>query len=344
MAPASSEDRSRAVAVWLFAVALLVFAMVVVGGATRLTGSGLSITQWQPVSGVIPPMSDQAWARVFALYRQIPQYRLLERGMSLPEFQFIFWWEWTHRLVGRLIGVAFAAPMAAFLIARRLPRRLIWPCVGLLTLGGLQGLAGWWMVQSGLETRVFVAPERLAVHLGLALVLLFALIWTGLEAWFGAPPEGRRDDRWTLWSGLLTVAVFLQCLLGALVAGNHGGLVDADWPLMGGRLAPADYWQGSLWRTIAHGQGASQFDHRIAAYLIFAAALALAIGAARSSSAGAPIRALAWTLAGLVAAQAVLGVATLLTGVPLALAIVHQAGAVLVLATATLLAWRSRRR
>jgi len=345
MPSSSLEDRSRAVAIWLFSVALLVLAMVVVGGATRLTGSGLSITQWRPISGVVPPMTDQVWARDFTLYRATPQYLLLNRGMSLADFKFIFWWEWAHRLLARMVGAAFAIPMAVLLLARRFPKRLIGPCFGLLALGGLQGLVGWWMVKSGLEARVSVAPERLAVHLGLALVLFSALIWTGFEAWFGAAPiAARRTDRWTSWTAVLGVAILLQCLLGALVAGNHGGLVDADWPLMGGRMAPADYWRGSLWETIAHGQASTQFDHRIFAYLTFTASAGVAIGAAWSASASPAIRRLAAGLAIAVTLQAGIGVMTLAMGVPLALAIVHQSMAAAVLATATALAWRSRRR
>jgi cytochrome c oxidase assembly protein subunit 15 len=336
------NGRSRPVAVWLFAVALVVFAMVVVGGATRLTGSGLSITQWRPVSGAIPPMTASAWERDFALYRATPQYRLVNRGMSLSEFRFIFWWEWAHRLLGRLAGAAFAVPLAGFLFARAMPRRLIGPCLSLFALGGLQGAVGWWMVESGLETRASVAPERLATHLGLALALLAALIWTALEAEFGPAAAGAaRRDGWTWASAVLALAIFAQCLLGALVAGNHGGLIDGDWPLMGGAVFPSDYWRGSLWESLAHGQAASQFDHRVLAYLIFAAAIALAVKAARVSAA--PIRFLAAALALTASAQAGLGIATLLTGVPLALAILHQAGAAILLSVAVALAWRSRR-
>jgi len=330
------EARSRAVAVWLLGVALIVLAMVVVGGATRLTGSGLSITQWRPVSGILPPRGAEAWNHDFDLYKATPQYRLVNQGMSLAEFKFIFWWEWAHRLLGRLVGVAFAIPLAAFVVLRALPRRLIGRCVLLFCLGGLQGAVGWWMVQSGLEARTSVAPERLAAHLGLALVLLAALMWTALEAWAG--PAGRqRRDGWATGSAVLAGAVFLQCLMGALVAGDHGGLVDNDWPLMGGTLVPGDYWQGSFWATFAHGPAATQFDHRMVAYAVFAGAIGLA------ATAPPALRRLAVLVAAMVAAQAALGVATLIGGVPLPLAIAHQAGAALVLAAAVTLAWRARR-
>src|SRR5258708_15577837 len=237
---------SRPAAIWLIAVAALVVAMVVVGGATRATGSGLSITQWKPVSGVIPPLSNAAWEQVFQLYRATLQYQVLNRGMTLAQFQTIYWWEWALRLLGRLLGLAFFAPFLVLLALRRLPRRLIWRCVLLFALGGLQGLVGWWMVKSGLEARTSVAPERLAAHLGLALLLFTALVWTALEAWFGPSVEGTRSRSpgWVWASALFLAAVFLQCLLGPLVAGNHAGLINADWPLMAGRAVPTDYLRG----------------------------------------------------------------------------------------------------
>ena len=338
------DGRARPVALWLFATAFLVFAMVVVGGATRLTGSGLSITEWKPLSGALPPMSEHAWQDYFRLYQATPQYRLINRGMSLGEFKFIFWWEWSHRLLGRLVGAVFAIPFVVFLVMRRMPGRLIWRCLILFALGGLQGLVGWWMVRSGLEARVTVAPERLATHLGLALILFCALVWTGLEAWTGqARVGGRRQDGWSLGGSLLLAAVFLQCLLGALVAGNQAGLVDNDWPLMDGRFFPDDYAGRSLWMTLAHSQAAVQFNHRLLAYAIFAAAIYTAVMALRAQYLQGPVRALSVALLIGVLVQAGLGVATLMTGAPLALAIVHQAGAVIVLTLALTLAWRTRR-
>jgi cytochrome c oxidase assembly protein subunit 15 len=338
------DGRSRPVAVWLFAVAAMVFAMVVVGGATRLTGSGLSITEWKPVTGALPPMSDAAWRADFALYRATPQYRLLNEGMTLGQFQFIYWWEWSHRLLGRLVGAVFALPFLAFLVTRRMPVRLIWRCVVLLALGGLQGTVGWWMVQSGLEARVSVAPERLAAHLGLALVLFAALIWTGLEAWSG---QGRADearrDGWTTASTVLAVAVFMQCLLGALVAGNQAGRINTDWPLMSGRFFPGDYDGGGPWATLAHSRAAVQFNHRILAYLILAGGVVSAIRAisARTASDGVTAAALAFGLA--LAAQVGLGIVTLMAAAPLPLAMAHQALAAVLLAAGVVFAWRSRR-
>jgi len=336
-------DRSKPVAVWLFATAFVVFGLVVVGGATRLTGSGLSITEWKPIMGVVPPLSAADWESAFAKYRQTTQYHDLNQGMSLAGFQAIYWWEWTHRLLGRLVGVVFAGPLIGFLALGQVPRRLIWRVVGLLGLGGLQGLVGWWMVVSGLEGRVAVAPERLAVHLGLALLLFVALIWTGLEAWFGrGQPAAHRG--WRRAATGLAALVYLQCLLGALVAGNQAGLVDNDWPLMDGRLLPSDYWVGGLWRSLLHGQAAVQFNHRLVAYAVVVLAVGLAgVAAFRGQFLSKAQREVALAVGALVAAQAALGIATLMARAPLPLSQAHQALATIVLAAAAIQAWRANR-
>jgi cytochrome c oxidase assembly protein subunit 15 len=336
------SDRSRAVAVWLFAVAALVLAMVVVGGATRLTDSGLSITEWKPVAGALPPMTAQDWNAEFARYKEIPQYQQLNRGMSLAEFQAIYWWEWSHRLLGRLVGAVFALPFLYFLVRRELPRRLIWRCAALFVLGGLQGAVGWWMVASGLSDRVSVAPERLAVHLGLAFALLGALVWTALDAWTGAPRQ-TVPGPWSRRAMALIGLIYLQILLGALVAGNDAGLIYNDWPLMNGDLIPDDYAGASLWATLAHSQGAVQFHHRLVAYLLTAVAAALALGAMRSRYLPDVARILGLVTAGAILVQAVLGVITLVLGVPIWLGVAHQVMAALVLSTAVAFAWRVRR-
>lgn len=336
------SDRSRPVAAWLFAVAALVLAMVVVGGATRLTGSGLSITEWKPVTGAVPPMSDAAWQSEFGKYRQIPQYTQLNRGMNLSEFKAIYWWEWGHRLLGRVVGLAFALPFAVFLIRKDIPKRLIWRCGVMLGLGGLQGLIGWWMVSSGLADRVSVAPERLAVHLGLALLLFVMLFWTGLDAWSGAPRQGN-PTRWRNGALLFLGAVFLQCLLGALVAGADAGFIYNDWPLMNGALFPRDYAGTGIWATIAHNQASVQLHHRIGAYLLFAAGLAVAGMAWRHRYLTPQAKVLGLAVGGAVTLQALLGIAALMAGVPVWLGILHQAGAVGLLAVATAFAWRVRR-
>ena len=336
------SDRSTPVAVWLFAVAALVLAMVVVGGATRLTGSGLSITEWRPVTGAVPPMSEQAWQGEFGKYKEIPQYTQVNRGMNLSEFKAIYWWEWSHRLLGRLVGLAFAAPFAFFLIRREIPRRLIWRCGVMLGLGGLQGLIGWWMVSSGLADRVSVAPERLAVHLGLALALFVMLFWTALDAWHGAPRQSN-ITRWKTISLVFLGAVFVQSLLGALVAGADAGFIYNDWPLMNGALFPRDYAGDGVWGTIAHNQASVQLHHRIGAYLLFIAAIVLGWRAWRHRYLPPEARQLALAVVGVVLLQAILGVSALMAGVPVWLGILHQAGAVAVLAVATTFAWRVRR-
>ncbi|WP_297511904.1 COX15/CtaA family protein [uncultured Caulobacter sp.] len=336
------SDRSRPVAVWLFIVAAMVFAMVVVGGATRLTGSGLSITQWKPIMGALPPMSDQAWRESFELYKKIPQYQLVNPDMTLEGFKGIFWWEWAHRLLGRTVGAAFALPFVVFLIRRDIPRRLIWRCAAMLGLGGLQGLVGWWMVSSGLSERVSVAPERLMVHLGLALTLFVLLIWTGLDAWSGSPRAEERSP-WRGWSLAFLGAVFFQCLLGALVAGNDAGLVYNDWPLMNGHVFPADYAGHGLWATLAHSQAAVQLHHRLMAYALFVAGLAVAFAARRDRPLAAGAKAVALAVGIVVTLQASLGIWTLMARVPITLGVLHQAGAAVLLATATVFAWRVRR-
>ncbi len=336
------SDRSRPVAVWLFIVAALVLAMVVVGGATRLTDSGLSITQWKPVTGALPPMSAQDWADEFALYKQIPQYQQVNRGMTLEAFKAIYWWEWSHRLLGRLVGAAFALPFAYFLIRRELPRRLIVRCMGLFVLGGLQGAVGWWMVASGLVDRVSVAPERLAIHLGLAFALLGALVWTALDAWSGAPRQ-TVPSPWTRGAWALIGLIFFQILLGALVAGNDAGFVYNDWPLMNGALFPQDYANDGFWATLAHSQAAVQFNHRIVAYLLTIVGLAMAWVASRSRYLPAEAKLLVQATSAAIVLQALLGVVTLVAGVPVWLGMAHQVTAALVLSLAVAFGWRVRR-
>lgn len=336
------SDRSRPVALWLFAVAALVLAMVVVGGATRLTDSGLSITEWKPVAGALPPLSAEDWRAEFARYQEIPQYKLVNRGMSLDEFKAIYWWEWSHRLLGRLVGAAFALPLIWFAVRRQLPRRLIWRCAVLLVLGGLQGLVGWWMVASGLADRISVAPERLMVHLGLAFALLAALVWTALEAWAGQARQ-TLPSPWTRRAALLIGLIYLQILLGALVAGNDAGLVYRDWPLMDGRVVPRDYGGDTLWGLVAHNQAAVQLHHRLVAYLLTVVALVMAVGAARSRYMQPGAKVLGVAVGAGVLVQAALGVATLMLGVPLWLGVLHQFAAAVVLSLAVAFAWRVRR-
>lgn len=335
-----SDDQSRAVAVWLFACAVLVFCMVVVGGVTRLTGSGLSITEWKPIMGALPPMNEADWQVAFEKYRAIPQYVQVNAGMSMADFQSIFWWEWAHRLLGRLIGVAFFLPFVVFLILRRVPRRLIVRCAVLLGLGGLQGFIGWWMVSSGLSERVDVAPERLATHLGLALLIFMGLIWTGLEAWNGES-HARSPQGWSRAAGVLLGAVFIQCLLGGLVAGAKAGFIYTDWPMMNGAvLGPVDWGKGAL--AFLHDQALVQFNHRIWAYGLLIGGTVYAVQAWRWRLAEG-LGVSAFVVAAVLWLQAVLGIVTLVHAVPLWLGALHQAGAALVLAATTLNLWLVRR-
>jgi cytochrome c oxidase assembly protein subunit 15 len=327
---ALARRRTDPVRVWLFAVAALVFALVSVGGATRLTGSGLSITEWQPIMGVVPPLTEAAWQEALQKYRQIPQYQHVNRGMSLDAFKFIFWWEWTHRFLARLVGAAFLVPFLFFLATGRISRALVPKLAALFALGGLQGAMGWYMVRSGLVDRIDVSQYRLAAHLSLAFLIFAGLLWTA----FSLGPPRRDAERVPLLhrrtAALLVGLVFLQIVAGAFVAGLKAGAGYNTWPLMDGRLVPDGLWAiAPWWVNLFENATTVQFNHRMLAYAL----LALAAGHAWSLLASARdsiIRGSALALAGAVAAQAALGIWTLLAQVPLSLGLVHQAGAVVV--------------
>ncbi len=324
---AATAPSLRPVKIWLLVVALLLAAMVLVGGATRLTESGLSITEWKPVTGALPPLSAEAWESEFAKYKQIPQYQQLNRGMTLGEFKTIYFWEWSHRLLGRVIGVVFALPLIFFWARGYLTRALVPKLVLLFVLGGLQGAIGWWMVASGLVGRVSVAPYRLAVHLTLAFFLFAALVWVARSL---SPPRGEHVPRGVkigAWA-VLTLA-FVQVFLGAIVAGLDAGLSFTTWPLMDGHFIPAfDNLTPlePLWRNLFETPMTAQFVHRMTAYALFAAA-----GLHALQARGTPVSKSAVVLFGLVAAQAVLGVLTLVHLVPIPLALAHQFGALAVI-------------
>jgi cytochrome c oxidase assembly protein subunit 15 len=336
------SDRSRPVAIWLLVVAALVLGMVVVGGATRLTGSGLSITEWKPIHGVVPPLTLAEWQAEFAAYKAIPQYQFINRGMSLGEFQQIYWWEWAHRLLGRVLGLVFFVPFVWFAARRQIPKRLTLRLAAIFVLGGLQGVVGWWMVASGLADRVYVAPERLMIHLGLAFALLAALVWTALDAWSGGARQ-TLPSPWGKHATALVVLIYVQVLLGALVAGNHAGLIYTDWPLFNGKLIPEDYAGPSFWATMAHSQGAVQLHHRLMGYLVTGLGVAAGIAAWRSRELATGARQLGAALGGLVLLQMLLGIATLMTAVPIGLGLAHQILAAITLCVAVAFGWRVRR-
>jgi heme a synthase len=338
---------TRAVRLWLFAVAAMVAAIVLVGGATRLTESGLSITEWQPVMGALPPLSEAQWLTEFHRYQQIPQYHELNSGMSLDAFKTIFWWEWTHRLLGRLIGVVFLVPLLWFLwrgwIEPELRVRL-WLIFG---LGALQGAVGWWMVASGLVHRVEVSQYRLATHLVLACVIYIAILWTALR--LGEEPRETPPARIRVVAVGLLILVLGQIYLGALVAGLRAGYVYNTWPLIDGGLIPDTsqlFLAKPLWRNFFENALTVQFDHRMLAYAIWLGAAWHAIDTLRTARRGAAWRG-ALTLFVAVTLQAVLGIATLLWVVPLPLALSHQATAIAVLTVAVVhagqMTWRPAR-
>ncbi len=318
---------------WLMLVALCVFAMVIVGGATRLTDSGLSITEWALITGTLPPLSEAAWLEALEKYRQIPQYQLINKGMSLAEFKAIFWWEWAHRFLGRLIGLVFLLPFLWFWLTGRLERKLVPWLLAAFVLGGLQGALGWYMVASGLVDRVSVSQYRLAAHLTLACVIFAYLLWLA-ERLRSRPPEAPSPHRLRASALVIVLLVFLQILLGAFVAGLDAGLTYQTWPLMDGRFIPDGlFFQTPWWINPFENITTVQFDHRMVAYLLVIATLLHAIDAGRSAGEG-PATARAVYLAGFTLGQAGLGIATLVLGVPLWLALAHQAGAMVVLAVA----------
>lgn len=336
------SQRSAVVASWLFACAAMIFVLILVGGATRLVGAGLAITEWAPIRGALPPLSDDAWSKALERYRAIPQYSRVNFGMSLAEFKTIFWWEWAHRALARAIGVLFFVPLLWYLVSREIPRRLILPCLLVLVLGASQALVGWWMVASGLSARVDVAAERLALHLGLGVLLLSAILVLALEAAYGPSKRPLKPEP---WSAATVALVFAQIVLGALVAGNDAGSVHRDWPLMGGSVFPADYLAGGSFLTsLVSSPAATQFNHRAGAYLLLALVWFCALRELkRSTPASRVVAGTSLVLAAATTAQAIVGVATLIFGNPGSLAMLHHGMAPILLACATALAWVSAR-
>jgi heme a synthase len=328
--PRGRQKHNRAlVRGWLYAVLVVLFAIVTVGGATRMTGSGLSITEWKPIHGVIPPLNPSEWQEEFEKYRQIPQYEQLNKGMTLEEFKSIFWWEWAHRLLARGVGFLVAIPLLFFWLTGRLEHGLRWPMVGLLALGGLQGAIGWWMVASGLVERVSVSQYRLATHLTLACIIITAVTYIarGLAVYSEAP-AGRGVQR---FAGIMVLLVLVQVYLGGLVAGLHAGLSYNTWPLMDGAIVPGDLLIiDPAWRNFFENPKTVQFVHRMAAYTVLAAALWHAFATMKANPGNTHARR-AWLLALLVLGQGAIGIATLLAQAHMHWALLHQAFAMLVL-------------
>ncbi|WP_332714800.1 COX15/CtaA family protein [Pelagibacterium mangrovi] len=317
--------RLKPVRIWLYCLAAFVLLMVLVGGATRLTESGLSITSWKPISGIIPPLSDADWQAEFEAYQQIPQYEENFAGwMGVAEFKLIFWWEWIHRFLGRMLGFAFAIPFVIFVAQRRIPKSMIWPLAGLFVLGGFQGFLGWWMVSSGLSDLTSVSQYRLATHLGAACVLMLALVWVarGLEP----PSEGTRPSRgWLIASWVLFGLLFIQIVAGALVAGLHAGLIYNTWPLINGMFVPDGLFPlEPAWKSAFEHVLTVQFNHRMLAYFITFYALAMwVVRYFRSDFEGVHV----WmsVIALTVLLQVFLGIGTLLSVVGIPIALGHQA-------------------
>ncbi len=327
------QERPLALARWLLTVAVLVVIMVAVGGITRLTESGLSITRWEPVAGILPPLTEGQWQAQFARYRQIPEYTQVNgpAGMTLAEYKLIYFWEWFHRLLGRVIGLAFAAPLAWFWVRRAIPDVYKARLLALLSLGGLQGVFGWFMVRSGLSgQKTDVSHFWLSIHLLTALMTLALLVWTARDLIARTKVPGAPPARLTGAGAVAALVLFVQLLLGAWVAGLDAGLASDSWPLMQGRIVPvADWSNGALW-ALTHDPYLLHFLHRWWAFVALAALIVLGRAAARSGAGSAAV-----AVHATVGVQMLLGIATVLSGVALWLAVAHQlTGALLVAATA----------
>jgi cytochrome c oxidase assembly protein subunit 15 len=332
---------ARALRLWLGGIALLVVAMILVGGATRLTDSGLSITEWQPIIGAVPPLSEADWQKAFAAYQKIPEFTELKRGMSLEEFKTIYWWEWWHRLLGRSIGVVFFVPFVAFWMAGYTPRALLPRLIGLFLLGGLQGALGWYMVKSGLVDRTNVSQYRLAAHFGLALLILGYTLWLlfGIGERRHASP--RSGIAMTV-AGLVLTLIFVQLLAGALVAGLDAGMGFNTWPLINGAFIPSGLGAAQPWYLNPFENPLTvQFDHRMLGYAVVLATVGQGVWLA-IRGAPQPLIGSASVLALFAILQATIGVWTLLLAVPIALGLAHQAGAIAVFIAAIYHLWLTR--
>ena len=324
------NNDARAVANWLFFITFMVFAMVVVGGATRLTESGLSMVNWNPIMGAIPPMTDAAWLAEFSDYQQSPQYKITNMHMTLEEFKGIFWWEWAHRLLGRVIGVVFLVPMLWFWLRGRIPNGYKPKLVFLFILGGLQGFLGWYMVKSGLVDEPAVSHFRLTAHLSLALIIMSYAFWQALNLMRKSHFQTTRSVKRLTY--FIALVVVLQLVMGGLVAGLKAGYIFNTWPLMGDSFIPANVFGGDTWyNAMLNNATTVQFDHRIGAYLLVFLTIWLTSVAYKSKYISPSIRGSVITLTLIIIAQVVVGIIMLLKEVPVSWGTFHQAGGVIVL-------------
>jgi cytochrome c oxidase assembly protein subunit 15 len=340
-AGALPQDSPRVVAAWLLVCCALVFAMVVVGGVTRLTHSGLSITEWQPIVGTVPPLSPADWDTAFAKYQATPEYREVNRGMPLAEFKRIFWWEYAHRLLGRLIGVAFLVPFAWLALRRTVPRGYAAPLAGIFVLGGLQGALGWYMVQSGLIDDPRVSQFRLTAHLVLAFVIFGAMLWTALSLLAPRTSASVAPAQRTTWRLALAYAALVLAMIvtGGFVAGVRAGFAYNTFPLMNGHVVPPEILMlEPAWRNFFWNMATVQFDHRALAWTLAIVTPLLWWRVRRSAGDSPRARVAADLMLAMLFVQIALGIATLVNVVPLALAAAHQAGALIVFALALNLA------
>lgn len=336
-----NPDSRRAIAYWLFACCALVFAMVAVGGVTRLTHSGLSIVEWQPIMGALPPLNEAQWQETFAKYQLTPEFRLRNHDMTLEGFKGIFWWEYSHRLLGRVIGFVFFVPFAWFAAKRRIDRPLAWKLAGIFALGGLQGALGWYMVKSGLVDDPRVSSIRLAAHLGLALLIYGWMLQVALSLRF--PSEERAGTgSVNLCTGLVAL-VFAMVITGAFVAAIKAGYAYNTFPLMNGQWIPDEIWLiDPWWLNLVHNMATVQFNHRWLAVIVVAWALVLWRAVRRDPRAPPRARLLGHVTLGAVLAQVAIGITTLLLVSPVPLAALHQCGAVVVFTCAIAL-WQALR-
>ncbi len=336
------SDADRVVQAWLAAISVLVLLMIIVGGATRLTDSGLSITEWQPILGAIPPLTEAHWMEALEKYRQIPEYQIVNKGMSLEEFKFIYWWEWGHRFLGRIIGLAFALPLAFFALRGMLRPGALPKYLGVLALGGLQGAIGWYMVSSGLVDRIDVSHYRLALHLSVAFLILGLLVWLAMDLRTEPATGGPVPANAPAQSALIVVIVFAQVALGAFVAGLKAGLAYNTWPLMNDQIIPGGLFALTPWfLNFVENAVTVQFNHRLVAYIVVALGIWHCISILRAGASG-EIRSSAALLAAGLLAQMALGIVTLLHAVPIGLGIAHQGFAAIVLALAVRHLWLVR--